>query len=495
MSARRYLAFDVGASSGRAVLGAFDGERLAVEEIDRFDSTPVRTPTGLYVDVLGIHRSVLAGLGRAAALGAAPASVGIDTWGVSFALLDSLGQVCGLPLHYRDPRIPGWSARAYKRVSRAELYAATGVQELPFNSSFVLLALQQEPLFAAADRMLMLPDLFASWLCGVEAIERTNASTTQLYDSEAGDWAWAAIDRLGLPGSLFGVPFANPGDRLGTLLPEVAAESRLGAVTPVVAVGSHDTASAVAATPGQGDDWAYLSAGTWSLIGVERAGSVRTRAAMAANVTNELGVGGRTRLLRNVMGLWLLQESRRAWAREGAAYSFEDLIAAAETAPAFGPTVDPDHPSLLAPGDVPERLRALCAATGQAIPKSVGAVVRCALESLALKYRWTVAQLEEITGQPIRVLHVVGGGARDRLLCRLTADACGIPVVAGPVEATAMGNVLVQAMADGRIATLDEGREVVRRSVAPERYEPDPDRQRWHEAAAAFEARLPSVVE
>lgn len=492
--ARRYLAFDIGASSGRVVLGAFDGERLAVEEIDRFDSAPVRTPTGLYVDVLGIHRDILAGLGRAAATGAAPASVGIDTWGVSFALVDRLGQPCGSPVHYRDPRIPGWSERAYERVPRAGLYAATGVQELPFNSSFVLLALQNEPIFAAAERFLMLPDLFTSWLCGVEAVERTNASTTQLYDADAGDWAWPTIEGLGLPASLFRVPFVDPGARLGALLPEVAAEARLDPATPVVAVGSHDTASAVAATPGRGDDWAYLSSGTWSLIGVERARSVRTPAAMAANVTNELGVGGRTRLLRNVMGLWLLQESRRAWAREGAAHSFEDLIAAAEAAPSFGPTVDPDSPTLMAPGDVPGRLRDLCVMSGQAVPESVGAVVRCALESLALKYRWTLARLEEVSGQPIRVLHVVGGGARDRLLCQLTADACGIPVVAGPVEATAMGNLLVQAMADGRIADLEEGREVVRRSVALERYEPRGEAHRWHEAAAAFEARLPAAM-
>ena len=490
---RRYLAIDVGASSGRVMLGAFDGAQLAIEEIERFESGPVRTPTGLYVDVLGIHRSILAGLGRVAALAVEPASVGIDTWGVSFALLDRLGQPCGLPIHYRDGRIPGWSERAYRRMPRAALYAATGVQELSFNSSFALLALQQEPLFAAADRFLMLPDLFASWLCGVEAVERTNASTTQLYDADAGDWSWPAIERLGLPPSLFRLPLVEPGGALGSLLPDVAAETRLDPATPVVAVGSHDTASAVAATPAEGSGWAYLSSGTWSLIGVERYGSVRTPAAMAANITNELGVGGRSRLLRNVMGLWLLQESRRAWARAGATYSFEDLIAAAEAAPAFGPAIDPDHPSLMAPGDVPARLRDLCAATGQAVPESVGAVVRCALESLALKYRWTLARLEEVSGQPIRLVHVVGGGARDRLLCQLTADACGVPVVAGPVEATAMGNVLVQAMADGQIADLDEGREIVRRSVALDRFEPTTDRERWDDAAAAFEARLPAL--
>ncbi len=491
MAFRRYIAIDIGANSGRVVAGAFDGERLAIEEIDRFDSTPVATPTGLYVDVLGIHRNIVSGLGRAGATGVAPASIGIDTWGVSFALLDRLGQTCGLPVHYRDPRIPGWNAQAYERMPQDALYAATGVQELPFNSSFLLMALMQEPMFAAADRFLMLPDLFASWLCGVERVERTNASTTQLYDADAGDWAWPVIERFGFPESLFRLPFVAPGERVGNLLPAVAEETRLDRYTPVVAVGSHDTASAVAATPGAGDDWAYLSSGTWSLIGVERSGSVRTPAAMAANATNELGVGGKTRLLRNVMGLWLLQESRRQWAREGAASTFEELLAAAEDAPPFGPTVDPDHPSLMAPGNVPARLRVLCAATGQPAPASVGETVRCVLESLALKYRWTLARLEVISGQPIRVLHVVGGGARDRLLCQLTADACGIPVVAGPVEATAMGNLLVQAMADGKIASLDEGREVVRRSVTLERFEPGGDRDRWAEAASALDARLP----
>ena len=476
------LAIDIGAESGRAELGRFAGERVALQEIHRFPNEPVRLPTGLHWDALRLLHEIGQALARAGAAGDPPRSVGIDTWGADFGLLDRTGALVGNPVHYRDGRTAGMPERASRLVPWPDIYAETGIQHLHLNTVYQLLAMDGSPLLDAAERLLLMPDLLAYWISGEIANERTNASTTQLYDPLRRDWALGLIERLGLPGRLFRQPLVAPGTTLGPLLPAVAARGGLPTGTSVVAVGSHDTASAVAAVPAAGEGWAYISSGTWSLVGVETPAPVRTPAARAANLTNEVGVGGTIRLLKNVTGLWLLQECRRTWERQGRDYAYDELVRLAEAALPFGPLVDPDHPSLLAPGDMPARIGRLCLEGGQAPPDDVGATVRCVLESLALKYRWVIDRLEAVSGRPIATIHVVGGGARNALLSRLTADATRRRVLAGPVEATALGNVLVQAMASGELASLAEIRAVVRRSVSVDTFEPAGDAAAWDAA-------------
>ena len=476
------LAIDIGAESGRAMLGRFDGQRVTLEEIHRFPNDPVRVPTGLHWDALRLHHEIERALARAGAADDPPSSVGVDTWGTDFGLLDRAGALVGNPVHYRDGRTVGMPERASRRVPWPDIYAVTGIQRLPLNTLYQILSMEGSPLLEAAARLVMMPDLFACWLCGEIANERTNASTTQLYDPVRRDWASGLIERLGLPGRLFRQPLVEPGTALGPLLPAVAARTGLGAGTRIVAVGSHDTASAVAAVPAAGDGWAYVSSGTWSLVGIETTAPVRTAEARDANLTNEVGVGGTIRLLTNVMGLWLLQECRRTWEHQGQPSAYDELVRRAGAAPPFGPLVDPDHPSLLAPGDMPARIARLCLEGGQAPPNGVGPTVRCILESLALKYRWAIERLEAVTGRSIATVHVVGGGARNALLSRLTADATRRRVLAGPVEATALGNVLVQAMASGEIASLAEIRDVVRRSVTVEAFDPTGDEAAWDAA-------------
>ena len=487
-----YLAIDLGAESGRAVLARFDGERVAIEEAHRFPNRPVRLPDGLHWDALRLFAEVTTGLATAARVaGGSLRSVGVDAWGVDFGLLDRDGALVGNPHHYRDGRTDGILPRLFARVPREELYRLTGIQMLPINTLPQLLAMAgahrpeghpgRSPLLAAAETLLTIPDLIGYWLTGVRASERTIASTTQLLDARTGEWAWELIDRVGLPRRLF-PPLRAPGTVLGPLLPHVAEETGLAAGSPVVSVGSHDTASAVAAVPAVNEGFAYISSGTWSLVGVETREPILGPAALAANIANEAGVGGTVRVLKNVMGLWLLQECRRAWASTGEDLDYGTLVRLAEEAPAFGPLIDPDHPTLLAPGNMPARLRRLCGADGQARPEGPGATVRCVLESLALKYRWTIERIEAVTGRRIGTIHVVGGGARNQLLCRLTAGATRRPVLAGPVEATALGNALVQALAFGELGSLADIRAVVRRSIEPRAFEPEGSADAWDEA-------------
>ena len=489
-SSPAYLAIDMGAESGRGVLGRFDGERVALEEVHRFPNVPVRLPSGLHWDALRLFAETTTALAKAkGSAGAALESVGVDAWGVDFGLLDRDGVLLGNPYHYRDRRTEGMRERATERVSAEEIYRTTGIQEMPINTLYQLLAMEGSPQLAVAEKVLTIPDLLGCWLSGEAAGEATIASTTQLYDPSGGDWARGLIANLGLPGHIFPHLIA-PGTLLGHLLAHAAEEAGVKRL-PVIAVASHDTASAVAAVPAEGDRFAYISSGTWSLVGMELPHPVLTTEAMAANFTNETGLGGTTRLLKNVMGLWLLQECRRTWAREGWDLSYEELAGLAAAAPPFGPLIDPDHSSLLPHGDMPARIRVLCRANGQQEPVEPGAVVRCALESLALKYRWVLETLEAVTGRPVEVVHVVGGGSRNDLLCRLTAAATGRPVLAGPVEATALGNVLVQALARGQVRSSAEIRAVVRRSVEVVRYDPPADRAAWDEAFA----RMKDLVE
>jgi rhamnulokinase len=461
----RLLAVDIGAESGRTVAGSFDGERLAVEEIRRFANRPVEVAGTLQWDVLRLFADVLDGVRAAGPVD----SLGIDTWGVDFGLLDRAGHLLGNPVHYRDRRTEGMLEETFRRIPREDIYERTGVQFIPINTLYQLMALvtSRDPQLELADRFLTMPALLAYWITGTQADEFTDATTTQCYDPRAGAWASSMLEKLGIPARIFG-DVVQSGTVLGTPRAELGLE-----VVRVIAPGTHDTASAVAAVPFEGGEHAaYISSGTWSLVGIEVRQPLINREALEANLTNEGGVGGTFRLLKNVMGLWLLQECRRAWSVKGTDMPYDDLLRLAEAAPPFAAVIDPDDERLLRPGDMPARIVELTVESGHPLGLEPGAIARCIFESLALKYRRTVEQLERVSGIHIQTVHVVGGGSSNRLLCQMTANACGRPVVAGPIEATAIGNLLVQAMALGLISTLEQARDVVRRSVALQTYEP-----------------------
>lgn len=482
--ALRLAAADLGAESGRVVVGTFDGGRLAMEDVHRFPNVPVTVAGTLHWDVLRLFGDIVAGLRRAGSTGPI-ASVGVDTWGVDFGLLDARGRLLANPVHYRDSRTDGLPERAFELVPRDEIYATTGIQFMAINTVYQLLAMvrAEDPLLQQADRLLMMADLFAHFLSGASVAEYTLASTGQALDAVARDWARPMLERLGIPtGLLPGI--VPPGTPVGALQGDLGDAPGLGA-TRVVLPGSHDTASAVVGTPLAGPSTAYLSSGTWSLIGLEVPQPVISPVSMGANLTNEGGVAGTIRLLRNVVGLWLVQESRRALWPTGDAPSYEDLAIMAEAAPAFTAFIDPDDERFLRPGDVPARVRRFCAETGQPAPEDTGTLVRVLLESLALRYAAAVEQLAAASGHPIEALHVVGGGANNRLLCRLAAGATGLPVRAGPVEATAIGNLAVQAIAAGELSSVAEARELVVRSFPITSYDPTGD---WSEARARFAA-------
>jgi rhamnulokinase len=470
-----YAAVDLGATSGRVVRGSLDGGRVELEEVHRFDNRPVRLPDGLRWNLLHLFTETLTGLRRAGEL----AGVGVDTWGVDYALLDGEDRVLGLPFHYRDDRTDGMIERAFERVPAERLYAAAGIQTMPINTVFQLLADEGSAALQAAQRIALVPDLLALWLCGELANERTNASTTGLLDARSGEWATELIRELGLPERLFG-PLAEPGTELGPLL----GHHDLGD-TPVYAVASHDTASAFAAVPVD-EHAAVLSSGTWSLLGLELPEPVLSDAARDATLTNERGIDGTTRLLKNVMGLWLLEESRRYWDDT----SYEELHRLAEEAEPDVPLFDPDADEFLRPGDMPARIAAACERTRQPAPDGVGATVRSILVSLACKYRWTLERLEAVSGRDVRRIHVIGGGARNDLLCRLTADLCGREVLAGPVEATALGNVLVQARGAGELASLAELRDAAAASAEPKLHEPSGDGETYERFLAVTGLRV-----
>ncbi|HSD25717.1 MAG TPA: rhamnulokinase family protein, partial [Vicinamibacteria bacterium] len=452
--ALRFLAADLGAESGRVMVGRFDGDRLSLAEAHRFDSRPVALPDGLHTDVLRILAEIQCGFAAAARSGGAIAGVGVDTWGVDFALMDGAGRLLGNPYHYRDVLGSGVLDRTLARVPRAEIFHATGIQLLELNTLFQLVLLQERRAaeLEAAHRLLMMPDLFSYWLSGRADNEYTIATTSQCFDTRRGEWARGLLERLDLPSAIFG-DVVPPASVLGKLRPRIAEEADLGPV-PVVAVGGHDTALAVAAVPAGGRDFAYVSSGTWSLLGAEIDEPCLDDASLAANFTNEGGVCGTIRFLKNLCGLWLVQECRRAWAKGGTADSYDDLTAMAATAPGLRSLVDVDHPDFASPGDMPGRLQAFCRRTGQPVPETKGEIVRCSLDSLALKYRHVLATLEGILKRRLEPLHVVGGGSRNRLLCQLAADATGRAVVAGPVEATAAGNLAMQALALGELRSL-----------------------------------------
>jgi rhamnulokinase len=473
------VAFDLGAESGRAIVGRYDGELLGLSEACRFPNRAVRLPDGLYWDALGLFAEICSALTGVQAAGASVRSIGVDSWGCDFGLLDRDNVLISNPLHHRDGRGAAGMREAFERVPPDEIYEITGIQFLPFNTAFQLLALEQSAALTRAETLLLIPDLLNYWLTGERFAEATNASTTQLLDVQTGQWSKDLISRLSIRKTLF-PNVISPGEIVGGLLPRMAELTRLPAATPIVAVASHDTASAVVAVPSEpGARAAYISSGTWSLVGVEVEKPVVSEQARAANLTNERGFGGRTRLLKNVMGLWLAQECRRAWLAEGAAPSYAELEELAALAPAGGPLFDPDLPDLFVPGDMPARIRDACAQCGQASPAERSVLIRAVFESLACKYRLVLEEIEHVTGAPIDTVHVIGGGAKNGFLCQLTANIAQRPVLAGPIEAAALGNIVVQLHAFGELGSLDDMRALVRRSTELRAYAPDTNAVPW----------------
>lgn len=494
-------AVDLGASAGRVLTGQVGPGLLKLHQAHRFRNLPVRAGATLHWDILSLYREVTEGLAAAAA-GGGLASAGIDSWGVDYGLLDSAGVLLGNPVHYRDARTDGAVERVLAAVPAAELYAVTGIQQLPFNTVCQLAAAAGTPQLQAAATLLLIPDLLGYWLTGSVGAEITNASTTQLLDLRERAWASQLMERLGIRPDIF-PPLRGPGQVIGELLPE--AGPGLPAGLPLIAVGSHDTASAVVSVPAQDGDVAYISCGTWSLVGLELDRPVLTEASRRANFTNETGVDGTIRYLRNVAGLWLLQESLRAWSEadrrpgraddsatpseprradsEKSAVDLDGLLAAAAREPALRWVIDADDPALLAPGDIPARIAAACRAAGQPAPADRAQTVRCIMDSLALAHRRAILEAQELSGRHADTVHLVGGGARNALLCQLTADACGLPVVAGPVEASAIGNILVQARALGAApGDLPGLRALVRGTHPLRRFEPAGTPAPWQAA-------------
>ncbi|KOG41736.1 rhamnulokinase [Streptomyces resistomycificus] len=470
---KSYAAVDLGASSGRVMVGRVGPDSLELTEAHRFPNRPVRTPEGLRWDILGLYGGVLEGLRAAGQVD----SVGIDSWAVDYGLLDADGALLGNPVHYRDARTESVAEKVWATVPAEELYAATGLQYAPFNTLYQLVAARSSAQLAHAERLLLIPDLLTYWLTGEQGTELTNASTTQLIDPRTREWSRDVASRLGIDLGLF-APLRRPGDPAGVLRPDVLEETGLRGPVPVTAVGSHDTASAVAAVPAGDERFAYICTGTWSLAGLELDAPVLTEESRAANFTNELGLDGTVRYLRNIMGLWLLQECVRAWGDP----DLGALLLDAAKVPTLRSVVDAGDAAFLAPGRMPDRIAEACRASGQPVPESPAEVTRCILDSLALAHRRAVEDAQRLADHPVDVVYVVGGGTRNALLCQLTADACGLPVVAGPTEAAALGNVLVQARAHGLVGDLAGMRRLLTRTQPLTRYEPRGDAERWREA-------------
>jgi rhamnulokinase len=484
-SPSRYLAIDLGAESGRLILGTLADGRLKLEEIHRFKNGAIEILGTLRWDLLGLWAEVLAGLRKAQSAGAK--SLSVDSWGVDYVLVRRTEPMLGLAFHYRDPRAGGPYKRLKEDQGEAFIYERTGIQFMHLNSLYQLVAdHERDPEWvASSDGFLMIADWFHWLLTGRRTVEETNASTTQLYDPVRRAWSWELIERLGLPRTLFRSEVVTP----GTILGPVSKTLGLGYSSPeVVACCTHDTGSAVVAVPAEtGNDWAYLSSGTWSLIGVELPAPLLNEDARKANFTNELGFGHTVRFLKNIIGLWLLQECRRQWVRDGHELDYAEITRLAENTEPLRSLIQPDDPRFLPPGDMPSRIREFCKETNQPIPETPGQIARCIFESLALLYAVRLEELERLTGRTIRTLHIVGGGSCNKLLNQLAANATGRAVIAGPVEATAIGNVLVQAIAMGDVADLSAARRIVRDTFEVERFEPAGD-SIWQQAGERFAA-------
>jgi rhamnulokinase len=481
-----FLAIDLGAESGRAILATLDGRTLSMSEVHRFANDPVRLPDGIHWDVLRLWSEIKTGISKGVIASQHMASkklvgIGLDTWGVDFALLDRQGSLLSNPFHYRDPRTDGMLAEVFQRVPREVVFENTGIQFMPINTLYQLfsLVLRKSPLFDIAHTLVTIPDLFNYWLSGQIACEFTNATTTQCYDPRQRNWAWPLLKTLGIPTHLF-KPVIQPGTVLGPLAPVVAEETRAGGAK-LILPACRDTGSAVVAVPAEASNFAWISSGTWSIMGAEAPQPVISPQTLEYNFTNEGGVFGTWRLSKNIMGLWLMQECRRAWARAGENISYDEITLLAAEARPFLAVIDPDDATFLPQGDMPERIRAFCQRTGQAIPQTKGEIARIALEGIALKYRWVLERLEGVVGIRLEPIHIIGGGTKNRLLSRFTADCTGRICVAGPVEATAIGNILMQAIGLGYLDSLAQARAVVRSSFTPEILEPQ-NSTTWDEA-------------
>jgi rhamnulokinase len=477
-----FAAADLGAESGRVIVGRLEGERLSIEELHRFANTPVSLPDGIHWNTLALFEQLRDGLRRAVAGPGRLDGIGIDTWGVDYGLLDAELRLLGTPYHYRDARTDGMIELAAELLAPEQRYARTGTQTMPINTVFQLLAERDAPALQVAEHIALIPDLLGLWLTGELVNEATIASTTGLLDASTGGWSGETVAALGLPTRIFQGDTVEPGTSLGPVRAGLEGIAGL----PVWNVAAHDTASAFVAAPISSPGCAILSSGTWSLLGVEVDTPVLDAAAAAFNLTNERGIDGSIRLLRNVMGLWLVQECRRHWSRLGLELDYAELETLASRPGDGDPLFDPDHPDLLRSGDMPSRIARLCEARGERAPGEPGQFMRAILISLACKYNLVLRRLELVTGRRFETIHVIGGGTRNRVLCQLTADLTGLPVVAGPIEATALGNILVQARAAGHLGSLREMRELVAASCALKRYEPAADNR----GAAIFERFL-----
>lgn len=486
MPKKVFLAVDLGAGSGRVLAGKTDFQHLYLEEMHRFDNPGTDLPGGSYWNVLGLYREILEGIRRAVEIhGDRIVSIGIDTWGCDHGLLDGRGTLLGLPHQYRDPRSDGMVEEAEKRIGQARIYASTGIMPAFYNTSGHLLAevVRQSPALREASRLLFVPDLLAYWLSGKMINERTIASTSQLFNPASDDWAWDVIEALGIPRRIFG-EVVPPGTVLGPIRPEVARMVGKEDIT-VVASASHDTAAAVAGIPATEEHHLWISSGTWSIMGVELPAPVLTEEARLAGFGNELGVAGTTRFLKNIAGLWLIQECRRQWALDGEDLDFGALAALAEEAEPFKAFIDPDDPSFASPGDMPRKIQAFCERTGQHVPKKKGTILRIATESLALKYRKVYETLRALSGRSFARVHMGGGGIQNTMLTQATADALGIEVLAGPVEATSCGNLITQMVATGHLPDIKAGRELIRNSLEIKTFTPNQP-EVWDEAYERF---------
>ena len=479
---KRDLAFDFGASSGRAIIGCFDGDKITLEEVHRFSNDPVSVGGTVYWDVLRLFYEIKQGIIKAKIAGGFD-SIGIDTWGVDFGLIDSEGKLMENPVHYRDTRTVGLVDEAFKTMPKEKLYGITGIQFMELNTLFQLISLKKyRPwMLERADKMLFMPDLFGYMLTGKMCAEYSIASTSQLIDLDKKTWSKEILDAFGIKESVF-APLVQPGTVLGELSKEVCEECGVDPV-PVISVCGHDTQSAITSVPCEDGDFAFLSSGTWSLFGTELDKPIVNETSMNINITNEGGFDGSTGFLKNIIGLWLIQESRRQWKREGKEYSYADLEKLALAAEPFKCFIDPDAPEFVPHGNIPERVREFCRKTGQYVPETVGEIMRCIYESLAMKYRLTFEKLRECTERDYPVIHVIGGGTKDGLLCQMTANSCDRTVKAGPIEATVMGNVAVQLMSDGSVKNIGQARKIVADSSELKTFEPK-DTDKW---AGAYE--------
>ncbi len=485
---KRVLAFDFGASSGRAILGSYDGEKLRMEEIHRFSNDPVDVCGVFHWDVLRLFHEIKQGISKAVHAGGFDA-IGIDTWGVDFGLIDKKGRLLNNPVHYRDTRTVGMMDKVFEVIPKEELYGKTGIQFAAFNTIFQLayLRMYEPETLAMADKALLMPDLFAYLLTGEMKAEYSIVSTTQCLDPETGDWAYDLLDRLEIPRRLF-PPIIDAGESYGMLSDAICEE--LGAPkVPVVAVCTHDTGSAVVSVPSTEENFIFISCGTWSLFGTELQKPVISETTLQYNLSNEGGYNRSVRFLKNIMGLWLIQESRRQWIREGYNVSYADLEREALEAEPFQCFINPDDDSFVSPGNLPRRVQEFCQRTGQYVPQTRGEIMRCIYESLAMKYRYSFRAISEVTGLTYNVIHMIGGGTKDRLLCQMAADACNVNVVAGPIEATAAGNIAVQMMALGELSSLSHARQVIALSEQPKFYQPE-KAAAYDEAYARFEKLL-----